>query len=197
MFSQQAPVPVCKTPYLRASRRQSTNNHKGNGTGLLFTQCLKTTVSQRGCRVASGGGSVKPQPGIPLSGHSVAPLTARCPGMWAQPPDSRLSSIISMCKQTSRERTNQNSCCYMPRPQHLMHTLPALWTACISPNGGPALGFLAWRGLTTEREVRKSKLLPGFPPSRPQRRSGACTCGAQSPRSHSGRRLRPECRCLA
>lgn len=68
----------------------------------------------------------------------------RCPVGWIWPPDSRLSSMTSPCKQTSKDRANQNTThCGPSRPWGLTHMPPALWSVCTSPDGGASLKLQA------------------------------------------------------
>lgn len=68
----------------------------------------------------------------------------RRPAAWAQRPDSRLSSVTSPRKQTSKDMANQNTTCYSTSgPRGLIHMFPALWPACTSPDGGAPLNLQA------------------------------------------------------
>lgn len=78
------------------------------------------------------------------------------------------------------------------------HT-PCPLAMCTSPDGAPPPqpSLQAWRGITQQREDRESEPQSRSPPSRPQRRSSICSCGAQSPSGHPKRWVIPGCHCLA
>lgn len=93
----------------------------------------------------------------------------KCPVGCVGPPDSRLSSINSPCKQTSKVMANQNTTHYGPsRLQGLTHVLSALWSVCTSPDTGASLHLQAQKGITRQREDRESGPQTGSPPSRPE-----------------------------